>query len=164
MASSLTAWKFDTVDGAAKAEDMLISLSSQGLVQIEDAAVVEWELGKKKPKTRHLRHSNWKGAGKGGFWGLLLGLIFFTPGLGLAVGAVIGGLWAHSRDYGIKREFVEDVRTYVVPGTSALFLLISPISRETLFSEMKRLNLAATLIESNLTADEEKALREAFEE
>jgi len=49
--ATLTAWKFDNADGAAQAEKKLVELSKQGLIEIQDAAIVEWAPGKKKPKT-----------------------------------------------------------------------------------------------------------------
>ena len=52
--ATLTAWKFETADGAQKAEQTLIALSKQELIQLLDAATVSWPAGKKKPKTKQL--------------------------------------------------------------------------------------------------------------
>ncbi|MCO5222770.1 MAG: DUF1269 domain-containing protein [Thermomicrobiales bacterium] len=162
MATSLTAWKFDTVGAAKQAENALIDLSNMGQIEIEDAAVIEWESGKKKPKTRHLTHPNWKSAGYGGLLGLVLGLIFFTPLLGVAIGAGVGALWSHFKEYGIKREFVDDVKSQIVPGTSALFVLASSNSRDLVIEEIRKRGLNPTLIQSDLSDEEEQALRSAF--
>ena len=85
--ANLTAWKFDTVDGANKCADLLSGMQKRELIQIQDAAIVEWETGKKKPKTKQLSGMGWAGAAMGGMWGMLFGLIFFVPFLGLAIGA-----------------------------------------------------------------------------
>ena len=45
--ASLTAWKFDTPEGAQQALDKLEGLSKQELIQIQDAAIVSWPQGKK---------------------------------------------------------------------------------------------------------------------
>ena len=50
--ATLTAWAFDSVDGAEQASQRLQALQAQELIKIQDAAVVSWEPGKKKPKTR----------------------------------------------------------------------------------------------------------------
>ena len=74
--ATLTAWAFDTVDGAEQASQRLQALQSQELIKIQDAAVVSWEQGKKKPKTRQLSNMTAAGALGGTFWGMLFGLIF----------------------------------------------------------------------------------------
>ena len=85
--SSLTVWKFQTPFGADAALDKLKGMQNQGLIQVLDAAVVSWEAGRKKPKTEQMHDMRKGGALGGGFWGLLFGLIFFIPILGLAIGA-----------------------------------------------------------------------------
>ena len=90
--SALTVWKFETVEGAGAALSKLESLSKQELITIEDAAVVYWEPGKKKPKTHQAHSLTGVGALGGAFWGMLFGLLFFMPFFGMAVGAAIGAL------------------------------------------------------------------------
>ncbi len=123
--ATLTAWAFNTVDGAEQASQRLQALQSQELIKIEDAAVVSWEEGKKKPKTRQLSNMTAAGALGGTFWGMLFGLIFFVPLLGAAIGAGIGALAGSMTDVGISDSFINGVKQRVTPGTSALFLLSS---------------------------------------
>ena len=47
--------KFPEADGAYRMLDKLEDLQKQELIHIEDAAVVSWPEGKRKPRTRHLR-------------------------------------------------------------------------------------------------------------
>jgi uncharacterized membrane protein len=160
--ATLTATKFPTPQGADEALDTLQKLQSQQLIQILDAAVVSWEVGRKKPKTRELRNLKGAGALGGGFWGLLFGLIFFIPILGLAVGAATGALMGSLGDAGISKEFVEDVRQKVTPGTSALFLLSANAVVDRVRDELR--GSGAELISTNLSADQEQKLRDAFAE
>ena len=51
--TTLTVWKFDSPAGAQEALNKLVELSKQHLIQVNDAAVVSWEAGKKKPKTNN---------------------------------------------------------------------------------------------------------------
>jgi uncharacterized membrane protein len=160
--SALTVWKFESTDGAQDALDVLANLQRQQLIQVLDAAVVSWEVGQKKPRTRELRDTRKAGALGGGFWGLLFGLIFFIPILGLAIGAATGALIGSMADVGISDDFIRDVRKKVTPGTSALFLLSSDAVIDRVSD---RFNSAdAELISTNLTADQEAKLREAFSE
>jgi uncharacterized membrane protein len=158
--ATLTAWKFSTPYGADAALEKLAKLQTEQLIQVQDAAVVSWEVGKKKPKTRELHDTKKGGALGGGFWGLLFGLIFFIPILGLAIGAATGALLGSLADVGISDQFIKSVRDNVTPGTSALFLLSSDAVFDRVRSEFAGSD--AELISTNLSADQEARLREAF--
>src|SRR5581483_6846509 len=121
--ATLTVLKFGVPDGAARGLELVAELQKQSLIKIQDAATVSWPPGSSKPQTRHLGDLTGPGALDGAFWGMLFGLIFFVPFLGMAVGALTGALAGHFTNYGISREFIEDVRAKVTEGTSALFLL-----------------------------------------
>lgn len=161
--ASLTVWKFNAVDGADDALATLEGLQKERLIQINDAAVVRWEEGKKKPKTRQLADMTAAGGVGGAFWGLLFGLIFFMPLLGLAVGAATGALAGHFANVGIDEDFIDTVRKNVTPGTSALFLLSSDAVLDRVRAAFPD-DLDAELIKTNMSADQEAALREAFAE
>ncbi|MGA9188415.1 MAG: DUF1269 domain-containing protein [Methanosarcina sp.] len=160
--ATLTVLKFETVDGAAKALDVIKDLSKQKLINLHDAAIVTWPEGKKKPKTEQLHDLKGAGALSGAFWGMLFGLIFFVPIIGLAVGAAIGALTGSMTDIGIDDEFIRTIRSKVTEGTSALFLMTSDAVEDRVLEAMKQLNFE--LIASNLSKAEEEKLREAFAE
>jgi uncharacterized membrane protein len=158
--ATLTAWKFASPYGADDALATLEKLQSEQLIQVQDAAVVSWEPGRNKPKTRELHSMKKAGALGGGFWGLLFGLIFFIPILGLAIGAATGALFGSLADVGISDEFIESVRKKVTPGTSALFLLSSDAVMDRVAAEFKDTN--PELISTNLSAEQEAKLRDVF--
>jgi uncharacterized membrane protein len=158
--ATLTAWKFPTPDGADDAIATLEKLRTEALIQVEDAAVVSWEQGRKKPKTREMHSTGRAGALGGAFWGMLFGLIFFIPILGLAIGAATGALLGSMADVGISDAFIGKVRDKVTPGTSALFLLSSDAVIDRVAAEFEGGD--AELISTNLSAEQEARLREAF--
>ena len=160
--TSLTVWKFDTPEGAEQALDKFKNLSKQQLIAIEDAAVVSWQPGKKKPKTRQLQSMAGAGALGGAFWGMLFGLLFFIPFFGMAVGAAMGALMGHFSDYGIDDDFIKQVQSQVTEGTSALFLLVSSATEDKVAEAFKGTEME--LIQSNLTAEQEAKLRADFGE
>ena len=88
LMATLTVLKFDTVDGAENELKVIEDLSKQQMIKLHDAAIVTWPEGKTKPKTEHLIHLTRIGALSGAFWGLLFGILFFIPLVGLAAGAV----------------------------------------------------------------------------
>jgi uncharacterized membrane protein len=161
MPSSLIVLKFESPEGADKGLEVAVSLHKQHLLELQDAAIVSWPTGKKKPKTRHVGASACAGAWDGAFWGLLFGWLFFVPFLGAAFGAAVGALTAHFADYGIGRDFLEQVRKKVTPGSSALFLLVGQVTPDKVIEAFKTAP-KFELIASNLTKDQEEKLKAAF--
>ena len=80
--ATLSVLKFKDLNGADRVLIALQGLQEQQMITLEDAAVVSWPVGSKKPKTRELASMGGAGALGGAFWGFLLGLIFFVPFLG----------------------------------------------------------------------------------
>jgi uncharacterized membrane protein len=159
--TSLTVWKFNDPNGASQALESLKGLQEQHLIEIEDAAIVSWPQGKKKPKTHQTRLTG-AGALSGAFWGMLFGLLFFIPFFGMAVGAAMGALAGHFADYGIDDDFIKSVRSEVTEGTSALFLLSGEATVDKLEDQLK--GKMGALIRSNLSKEQEAKLNEAFGE
>ncbi|MBP0449233.1 DUF1269 domain-containing protein [Kitasatospora sp. NPDC056181] len=160
--ATLTVWRFPTASGADEALGTLKELQHQELIKVQDGAVITWPDGARKPRTRHLSDMTGMGAVGGAFWGFLLGMIFFVPILGAAMGAAGGALGGHLAHLGIDDDFIRQVREKVTPGTSALFVLSSDAVLDRVRSAFEGRH--AELLETNLSADEEARLREAFTE
>ena len=160
--ATLSAWKFDTPEGADQTEQILLDLQKQRLISVIDAAVVSWPADKKKPKTRQLSNLAGAGALTGAFWGMLFGLLFFVPFLGLAIGAGLGALAGSMTKVGISEDFINSVRDKVTPGTSALFLLTEGTVQDKVFPAVA--HLRPELITTNLSQEQEDQLRAAFAE
>lgn len=158
--ATLTVWKFDSPTAADETVNTLETLSKQELIRVHDAATVSWPEGAKKPKTRQLRSLTGGAALGGMFWGMLFGLIFFVPFLGAAIGAATGALAGSLTDVGIDDDFIKAVRDEVTPGTSALFLLTSDVVADKVKSALDDLGHQPQLIQSNMSAEQEAALRE----
>ncbi len=158
--TTLTVWKFNSASGAADALAQLTERQKEHLIEIQDAAIVTWKEGKKKPKTKQAVNLVASGSLDGAFWGFLFGLIFFVPLFGMVVGAAAGALSGSFADYGIDDDFIKKVREKVTEGTSALFLLTGQVTVdkvEDIFKDSK-----AELIQSNLTKEQEEKLQEHF--
>lgn len=158
--ATLTVLKFSTPTGAEESLKTLKSLQEQQLINIEDAATVSWPPGKKGPKTKQISNMAGIGALDGAFWGMLFGLLFFVPFFGLAIGAAMGALAGKFSDYGIDDHFIKEVQSQVVEGTSALFLMSSGAVVDKVVAALKDSN--PEIIATNLPADKEAALKEAF--
>ncbi|MBR7833798.1 DUF1269 domain-containing protein [Actinospica durhamensis] len=160
--ATLTVWKFAEADAAQRALSTLEDLQRQQLITVQDGAVVSWPEGEKKPKTTQLHNLAGAGALGGAFWGMLFGILFFIPLIGLALGAAAGALGGSMADVGIDDSFIKEVKQKVTPGTSALFLLSSDAVLDKVKEHVGSLH--AELIRTNLSAEQEAALRSAFSE
>jgi uncharacterized membrane protein len=158
--ATLTVWKFNSAEGAEEALTKLTKLQKEHIIEIKDAATVSWAEGKKKPKTKQAINLAGLGALDGAFWGLLFGLIFFCPIFGIAVGASMGALGGSLRDYGINDNFINEVKSKVTEGTSALFLFTGDVTLDKVEEALG--GVTAELIQSNLSNEEEAKLREHF--
>ena len=158
--STLSVWRFDTSDAAERAVGTLEGLAKQQLIVVRDAATVSWPEGAKKLKTRQLHDLAGAGALGGAFWGLLFGLLFLVPLLGAAIGAAAGALAGRFSDVGIDDDFIKRTREDITPGTSALFVLTDDAVLDRVRDAFA--GQRAELLFTNLSAEQENRLREAF--
>jgi uncharacterized membrane protein len=158
--TTFTVWKFNDPGGAARAASSLKAAQTDGLVTIVDHAVLSWQEGAEKPELEHKQDSTKRGAGWGALWGILGGALFMVPVAGAIIGAGIGALAKATDGTGITKEDLERIRTEVVPGTSALFMVTEKADIDRLGERFRARD--ATLISTNLTAAERKILLETF--
>jgi len=157
--SELVVFTFDTETGAKEMEDALLQLQKMQLIQLEDAAyVVRRQDGKAKVK----QANNLVGAGAlgGAFWGMLIGLLFFAPWLGLAVGAITGAIAGKATDVGIDDKFIKQVGEEIEPGNSALFLLVVKATWDKVEDELQKFD--AKVYKTSLSNEDEAKLKAAF--
>ena len=161
MTSSLIVLAFDTMDEAEQVHEALVKGKKEGLVTIEDAAVVIKDADGKVHVKNQVSRTTWAATGVGGALGLLIGTIFFPIGglvLGLAGGAVVGRLM----DLGVDGKFVKDVGEQIKPGTSALFVLVkgeNPAAEVAILRPYK-----GHVLQTTLDSDAEQAIRDALED
>jgi uncharacterized membrane protein len=159
--ATLSVLKFNDPYGAERVMVALQGMQERQMITLEDAAIVSWPQGNKKPTTHQLHSTSGAGALGGAFWGFLFGLIFFVPFLGAAIGAGMGALTGSMADVGISDDFIKQVREKVTEGTSALFALTSDATApDKVIDELKHYDFE--IISTNLPEEQEKQLREAF--
>jgi uncharacterized membrane protein len=89
----------------------------------------------------------------------VIGTLFFIPVVGGLAGAAIGALAKATEDAGITREQLENIRSEITEGTSALFLVTEQADLDLLGD---RVRMHSTLLASNLTKEERSVLLETF--
>ena len=100
------------------------------------------------------------GAVWGMFWGFLFGLLFFIPVFGMAVGAGMGALMGKLSKTSIDKQFQDQVRDMVKPGTSALFLMLEKVTPDKAIEAMSK--YGGTVLKTSLSKEDEKELQDAL--
>jgi uncharacterized membrane protein len=150
---------YDDEETAARAAEEVYRLSRDLVIEPEAVAViVRDEDGKYHVTTNH--HPVAEGATWGMLWGALFGLLFFVPVFGLAVGAAWGALFGAIEKAGIDKQFQQEVRDMVQPGTSALFLIVDKVTPDKAIDALSK--FGGRVLKSSLSADAERQLQEAL--
>ncbi len=147
---------------AEQARETVWQLESDLVIQADQVAAISRDLeGKYHVHTSHGGASAGAGAWWGGFWGFLFGLLFFIPFAGLAVGAGMGALFGHLGEKGIDKAFQQQVRDYLKPGTSALFMVIEQATPDKATAALQK--YGGTVIKTSLSDEDTKELQAALQ-
>ena len=149
-------------DDEWKAEEVrlaLLKLQKEHLIEMEDAAVVV-KKADGKVKLKQAIDLTAAGAASGGFWGLLIGLLFLNPLLGAAAGAAGGALSGALSDIGVDDEFMKELGQTFEPGTSALFVLVRKVTPDKVLDEIAP--YGGKVLRTSLSKDQESQLQEVL--
>jgi uncharacterized membrane protein len=147
---------------AEQARQTVQELQADLIIQADQVASISRDLeGKYHVHTSHGGASAGAGAWWGGFWGLLFGLLFFIPFAGLAIGAGMGALFGHFGEKGIDKAFQQQVRDYLKPGTSALFLVVEQVTPDKAIAALQQ--YGGTVIRTSLSDEDTKKLQDALQ-
>ena len=151
--STVSIWRFETSDGAEAALGALERLQERRVVVIEDAAVLVWGAGERRPYGYQVGSADGVSALSGAFWGLLFGLLFLLP---LAGAAEDLGVLAR---VGLSDQFLAHARDWITVGTSALFLFTDRAAVDRLRETL----IGADLLVCTIDEQHDTALRRAFD-
>jgi uncharacterized membrane protein len=144
---------------ALQAEDEVQRLAKDLVIQPDAvAAIIRNEDGKIKTITN--MHAVGAGATWGMFWGFLFGILFFVPFFGMAIGAGMGALMGKVTKSGIDRQFQDQVRDMLKPGTSALFMVVEQMTTDKALEALSK--FGGTVLKSSLSKEAEKELQDAL--
>jgi uncharacterized membrane protein len=160
--SNLVVVVFNDEVTAFEMRTALLKMQKEYLIEMEDAVVVTRD---QKGKTKLDQAVNLTSAGAvgGGFWGLLIGMIFLNPLLGAAIGAGAGALSGKFTDIGLNDQMMKDIGQSFKPGSSGLFLLIRRATMDKVMEGLKEFTGKGKVFKTSLNKDDENALREALE-
>lgn len=139
----------------------LVKMQKEYLLEMEDV-VVATRSSEDDIRLHQAVNLTAAGAVGGGFWGTLVGLLFLNPLLGAAVGAASGAIAGRFTDVGINDDFMRKVSHAVVPGGSAVFVLLRKVSADKVLPRIEAFNKRGRVLQSSLSNADEERLRAAF--
>ena len=157
--STLVVLAFKDETSAEKMRETLAGMQKMQLISLSDAAVV---VRKEDGKVKVKQAVSLVGAGAlgGAFWGMLIGLMFWAPWLGLAIGAASGALAGKLSDTGVDDNFIKEVGETIEPGHSALFLMVEEWTEDKVLEELHGFD--AEVLQTSLSYEDEAKLKAAF--
>ena len=157
--NQLAAIAYPDLATAESAREELVKLAAEGRGHLEDAVVVARTPGG-EIELHQFKHAGARGAAAGAAGGALIGLLFLAPLLGMAVGAVSGGVGSKLSDGGIDDYFMKDLGARLRPGAAALIVLGIAESRDELVARLKP--YGGEVVHTSLSTRDEQRVREAL--
>lgn len=159
--SELIVVGYDDQQTAETARIALYGMSKEYLIELSDAVVAVADKDGKVSLNQMV--NMWTlGASGGAFWGLLIGLLFLHPLLGVAVGAATGGLSGALTDYGINDNFMKEVSSLLKPGQAALFIMARNTATDRVVAKLGE--HGGRILRTNLDTDAETHARAVFDQ
>jgi uncharacterized membrane protein len=157
--SDLLVIAFATEKEAEDVRSKLLGMQKEYLIELGDAVVaVKHPDG--KIKLNQLFSTTAIGAASGSFWGLIIGMIFLSPVVGVAVGAASGALAGAMTDFGINDRFMKDVSEAIQPGAAALFLLVNKMTTDKVLADLR--GIGGKVIRTSFDKTKEEAIQAAL--
>jgi uncharacterized membrane protein len=149
---------FDHFEDARTALDRIRTLEREGRISLEDTALVQRD----PDGTAHVKNevsgttetATVVGAAIGAF------VTFLFPVVGAAIGAVAGAAVGRAMDRGVSSGFVDEVKTTLRPGRSALFLVVREADLDAVVAALR--DLPGEVLQSTLSEEAAAALRHAL--
>lgn len=141
----------------------LVQLQKEYLIEMEDVVIVTKDADG-KAKLHQATNLTAVGAVTGGFWGMLIGVLFLNPLLGAAVGAGAGALSGRFTDLGINDQFMKELAESFNTGCTTVFILVKKVTADKVLDGLDKFKGKGKVIQTSLNKDEEAGLRAFLEE
>ena len=157
--SDLIVIVYPTEEKAEEVRQRILELQKEYLIKLGDA-VIATKTDAGKIKLNQLVNTTAAGAVSGSFWGLLIGVLFLNPLVGVAIGAASGALGGALTDVGINDAFIKDLAASIQPGNGALFLLVQEMTTDKVLKEIS--GFGGVVLKTSLDETKEQVLRNAL--
>ncbi len=159
--SDLVVIGFKDENKAIEMRSELLKLQKEYLIEMEDVVVVTKD-DEGKVKLHQAVNLTAAGAMSGGFWGMLIGVIFLNPLLGAAIGAGAGALSGKFTDIGIDDNFMKELAETFTAGSSAIFVLVRKSTPDKVSNALK--GFGGKVLKTSLSVDSEERLQQVLDQ
>ena len=153
--SELIVIGYDSEANATQAYNQVMALNKDFVVKLAGLAIVTVDAeGKSHVETPQKIVG--VSAASGALWGMLIGLLFFVPGVGLLLGGAMGALFGKLGKSGVNDQFRAQVQDMLKPGTAAVVIMAEKITEDKFADAMAP--FGGTLLKTSLSEEDEKEL------
>ena len=155
MMSELIVIGYDDQASATQAYNQVLALAKDFVVKLTGLAIVHVDAeGKSHVETPQKIVG--VSAASGALWGMLIGLLFFVPGVGLLLGGAMGALFGKLGKTGINDQFRSQVQELLKPGGAAVVIMADKITEDKFADAMGP--FGGKLLKTSLSEQDEKEL------
>jgi len=158
--NKLVAIVYPEITTASNVYAKFAQLQQEQLIDLQDVVVVTRD-NKGKIKLHQSANITGEGAVVGSMWGLLIGMLFLSPLLGMAIGAGTGAIAGSIEDYGIDDNFIKKLSQKMKNNTSAIFVSATNAVADKVLPEISQ--FGGEIIQTSLSKDVEKKLQRALD-
>ncbi|MFE5716674.1 DUF1269 domain-containing protein [Streptomyces sp. NPDC056501] len=156
--SELIVIGYDDHAVATKAFKAVQQLRVDRVVELDGLAVVRVDAdGETHVDTPRKSEEVAISATAGALWGMVLGIVILTPGIGV-VGAAVGGLIGKLNQMGVDGKFRKKVGELLAPGSAAVVVMASKITEDRFAAAMEA--FGGTVLKTSLSEESERELAE----
>jgi uncharacterized membrane protein len=153
--SELIVIGYDNDASATRAYNEVLALNKDFVVKLTGLAIVTVDAeGKSHVETPQKIVG--VSAASGALWGMLIGLLFFVPGVGLLLGGAMGALFGKLGKSGINDQFRSQVQDMLKPGAAAVVIMAEKITEDKFADAMGP--FGGQLLKTSLSEEDEKEL------
>ena len=155
--SELIVIGYDDHETAERAQEEVLRLRRDFVVELSGIAVVRVDDDGKK-------HIDTPGAvvaasaTGGALWGMIVGLLFLVPGVGLLIGGAWGALSGAAAKAGINRDLRSRVDGLLSPGKAALVVMARKLTEDKFAAALAP--YGGTVLKTSLSDENERLLAE----
>lgn len=157
--SELIIFGYDDHVTAERAYERVLELQADYVVSLSGLATVRIDEDGKKHIDTPARIMGATVVG-GALWGMLIGLLFLVPGLGLLLGGAWGVFAGAASKAGINRQFRQKVDGLLEPGKAAVVVMATKITEDRFSDAMAE--FGGTVLKTSLSVADEMALAEGL--
>ncbi len=153
--SDLIVIGYDDHAKATKAYDEVLVMQQDFVVELRGLAIVTVD----KDGKSHVdipQKIVGAGAASGALWGMLLGMLFLVPVVGLALGGMMGALFGKLGKSGIDDQFRAQVSSMLEPGKAAVVIMASKVTEDKFADRIKP--FGGKILKTSLSDEAEKEL------